>query len=480
MRKVFLYYAILCICFFDIAYAKEPLKLSLDEAIQLAVRSNPNVQSVRLSYTLQKFNLWIQEWAFYPHYSLQAVGGFASKGNENNHFRNSRNWDVRPGISLLTPVGTEIALNATNVKTKYYNPGLSLQIIQPLLRGFGTAVVETALCNAKDSEIISRLSIEGTLRSTITTIINAYLDIVMAERTITIDDDALKRAQKSVEQTKLFIKAGHKAGTELVTVEADVATAKTLLENDKNNLDQARYALLAAIGLDPNTPVIFTDFNVDRLIAKYHLPSLENTKHLMMENDIQYQTDQITLHGSTARSLLVANDNTRWRLNFVVNASTGNGSGGGPYAGFNSLFWRATQSQSVGLELNIPIDDQLAKQAVISAKVALKQAELALLQEKWSKETSAINGWNTVVSAKKALAFAANAEELQKRTYTLNFQKYLHGLIDSLDLQTAQVQLIQAQQTLLSARIFYLKALVNLDYLIGKTLKTWNVDVRLS
>jgi outer membrane protein TolC len=67
---------------------------------------------------------------------------------------------------------------------------------------------------------------------------------------------------------------------------------------------------------------------------------------------------------------------------------------------------------------------------------------------------------------------------LQNKTYQLNYQKYLHGLINSLDLQSAQVQLIQAQQMLLNANVLYLKSLVNLDLLLGHTLKTWNIQVR--
>ena len=87
--------------------------------------------------------------------------------------------------------------------------------------------------------------------------------------------------------------------------------------------------------------------------------------------------------------------------------------------------------------------------------------------------------WNTVVSAERTLEFAADAEKLQEKTYNVSYQKYLHGLIDSLELQTAQLQLIQSQQTLLSAQIGFLKALVNLDMLTGHTLKTWDVKVRL-
>jgi len=400
----------------------------------------------------------VQKWEFQPQYSFQVA---------TTQTRNRTTWDVQPAASILTPIGTQVTLSGNNADTSAFSPGLSLQVSQPLMRGFGTAIVENALNNAKDSEYISRLHIEGTLRGTITAVVNAYLDVVTAERNLGIHQDALKRAQAAVQQTKLFIKAGHKAGNEIITVEANVATAKTQLENDKNNLDQARYALLTAIGLDPNTDVKFTTLNVDGLLKKYKFPTKDQAKTLILENDIQYQTDQITLHGSTARSLMVAEDNTRWQLNLGASAATGSGAG-------------PTLAQGVSLTLQIPINDQIRKQAVVNAKVALQQAELALKQERWSKETNAINGWNSVVSAKHALVYAETAEQLQEKTYQVSYQKYLHGLIDSLELQTAQIQLILAQQTLLVARIYYLKALVNVDFLIGNTLKTWDVKVRLS
>ena len=66
----------------------------------------------------------------------------------------------------------------------------------------------------------------------------------------------------------------------------------------------------------------------------------------------------------------------------------------------------------------------------------------------------------------------------KKKTYEISFQKYSHGLIDSLQLQSAQLQLIESGRALNIARVNYLKALVNLDQMIGRTLKTWNVGVR--
>ncbi len=480
MKKFCFLFLCLSFVFFSAqADNKAPLKLSLHEAIWLAIRTNPNVQSSQLAYVLQKFSLQVQQWEFYPHYNFESSASFLQKTVPGQPKMGTASYIVKPSVSLLTPIGTQITFASLNQKTEEFNPSLSLEVMQPLLRGFGRAIVEAALNNAKDGEIISRLNVEGTLRLTITAIINAYLDVMSAERRVMIDEEALKRAKLTIKQTKLFIKAGHKAGNELITVKANAASAQTQLENDKNALQESRYGLLAAIGIDPNTDVHFTTLALQQLIPKYHLPPLSVTKNAVLENDIQFQVDNITLHGATKRAVLLAEDATRWKLNLTASVVTGNGQDGSQKNGLNNAFNLRNQAQAVGLTLNVPIDDQMAKQALMSAKIALQQAELAFKQEKWSKETSAINGWHLVSSAERAWRYAAAAEKLQKKTYQVNYQKYLHGLIDSLELQTAEVQLMQTQQILLNAEINYIKALVNLDFLMGSTLHTWQVKVRL-
>jgi outer membrane protein TolC len=458
---------------------EKPLTLSLNEAILLAVRENPNVQQSQLNEVMQKFALHVQQWQFQPHYQFTASRTVASSTRYKIR-ETSRQTFVQPSTSLLTPIGTQFTVTSINNISDHYNPGLSLEMSQPLMRGFGRPIVETALYNAMDSERISKLNIEGTLRTTVSNVIDAYLEVVSAENTVKNDEKALERSQLSVKQTELFIKAGHKAGNEVVTVQADVANAETTLENDRNSLQQSRYALLESIGLDPSTKVVFTNLNVTSLIQKYHIPSLADAEEMSLLNDIQYQVDQITFEGATKRALVTAEDNTRWQLDLKVKTGVGQGTGGGPNAGLNSLVNNVNRTNSAELTLQIPIDDEQAKQAVLGAKIAIREAAIALKQEKWTKQTNAINGWNTIGSAERALHFAENAARLQHETYEITYKKYLYGLIDSTALQSVQQQLISSDQSLVSARINYLKALVNLDLLTGVTLKTWKVDVRYS
>lgn len=464
---------------FSSAETTIPRTLSLNETIQLAIRENPNVQTAQLNHVMQKFALEIEEWQFHPHFTLDAKKNTTQTYSvDSNGMVTENKTGIDAGMSWLSPIGSDVQLKLANNISGNYNPGLSLSIEQPLMRGFGRPIVEAALYNARDSEKISRLSIEESLQTTVTAVINAYLDVVAAENTLEVDQQALQRARQTVTQTQLFIKAGHKAGVELVTVQADEASAEARIENDKNALDQARYALLTDIGIDPNTAVTFSTINLLTLTKKYHVPRLNEAKELILANDLQYQTDQMTLNGLTKRNIQIAEDNTRWKLNLTANAATGNGAGGGENAGINSLVNGINRTDSIMLDLSIPIDDKSAKIALANAKIAEREASLALQQEKWSKETNVINGWNSIYSAKKSLQFAENAERLQQQSYHVGFQKYTYGLMDSIELQTAMQQLVSSQQALIMARINYLKALVNMDKLIGSTLKTWDVQVK--
>lgn len=461
-----------------ISHAKALSTLTLQDAILLAVREHPNVQSQELSYLLQRMQTGVLRADFYPRFAFQAEANMTHTGSTDQVMVNTQNFNVTPSVSWLSPIGTQVTLLSTNLQDTHFHPGLSLQVMQPLMRGFGTAVVEAALNDANDSETMARLRTLSVLQNTVTGVIHAYLQMVMAEETIHIDEEALKRAKQSVTQTRQFIRAGHKAGNELVTVEANVASASLQLANDKNTLSQARFTLLAAIGLDPTAKVHFSHLLLDPIIARYTWPSEPQVMQKALSNDIQYQIDQITLHGPLVRQALIAEDNTRWELNLSANASSGYGSGEGQDVRLNGIFSGVNQAQTVGLSLKVPIDDRHAKQAVASARIAIKQAELALQQEKWASQTKVMNAWYAVTSRKQALQFALDAERLQEKTYHLNYLKYCHGLIDSLSLQTAQQQFVLAEQAILHARIAYLEALVDLDNIMGQTLSTWHVPTR--
>ncbi|MDA8561773.1 TolC family protein [Gammaproteobacteria bacterium] len=453
--------------------------LSLEDAISLAVRENPNVKQARLNHLSEKYSLELARWQFKPHYSFTATRMTQSNYEiTNNGYVTQSTTGVNGVMSWLSPIGTKATISPNLNRTNHFQPGLTFEISQPLIKGFGKAIVEASLRNALDSEKISCLNVEGSLRSTVTRVVNAYLDVIASEKILELDRQSLKRSEISVNQTKMFIRSGRKASVELVAVKADVENAKLRIENDKNNLDQARFSLLSVIGINPNSKVKFITKDISSLIEKYKIPSLLDTKKLILENDIQYQSDQITFEGSRRRSIIEAKDQMRWELNLRGSVYAGNNSSvNGSNNEINSFINNLNQTNQVAVDLKIPINDLQLKTSLANAKIGLKQAAIALQQERWTKETMAINLWNGINSSKRSLVFARNAQILQKKSYDISIKKYSHGLIDSLQLQSSQQQLFLSSQALNSAKINYLKALVIMDEVIGGTLKTWCVDV---
>src|SRR5690242_15063563 len=101
-------------------------ELSLNEAIMLAVRENPNVQTAQLGHVLQKFALEIQQWQFQPHFGLQASHTTTKTyAVTSNGYVTANTSGIQPSVSLLTPIGTQMNLTSTNSVSDHYNPSLS-------------------------------------------------------------------------------------------------------------------------------------------------------------------------------------------------------------------------------------------------------------------------------------------------------------------------------------------------------------------
>src|SRR3990167_4566841 len=97
-----IYFSSCTLTFAKSAKVKAATDLSLKDAIDLAVRENPNVVINRLSYLNQKYNLRVQEWQFEPHYSLQAEYNQTRSASTGSDIVNGHSWNVTPAASLVT------------------------------------------------------------------------------------------------------------------------------------------------------------------------------------------------------------------------------------------------------------------------------------------------------------------------------------------------------------------------------------------
>lgn len=449
--------------------------LTLQDAVLLALRFNPEVRNAQLDRITQKFALLSARNQFQLQYQL--TGGFQYNGG----LTDTQSYTLSPQVSWNTPTGGTVSAALAETGSLHV-PGttaspqsaLTVSVTQPLLRGAGEDVTLANLRNAYDQEAINKLTLKQTIMSTITSVITAYRQVVSDEENITIQKDALQNNEESLRDTQLQIQAGRVARTEAVQAEQSVAQSRFALSQAENQAANDRQALLTSIGLNPYTAVTIPN-KID--IDEAPLPNLSQSIALALENNPGYQGDLVNLK-VLRRQLLIAKDAQRWQLNLAANVTTGSNVFGGSNGPPETIFSFAKSNRTVGLNFSIPIENYSLRSQLISARVALQEAEINNRQARWQVITNITTLLQDLTYAKEQIGFAAQSLQLQQQNYAISRRKLSYGLISLLDLKNQQQNLTSAQQSLLSAQIAYLNALSNFELQVGTTLDVWGVTLR--
>ena len=331
-----------CVALSSAYAAAKPLHLTMKQAIMLALRDNPTVRNAELSRVTQKFQLLLDKWNFEPKYQFSMSRNWAQSKSfttdNGSVYGNSKYWQASPSVSLNTPIGTKINVASANKwgggGNNFYNPSVVFTVTQPLLKGFGRAIVEQTLEDAYDTEKINKLTLKGTIAETIGSVVTGYIGVIKAQTNLKVDEDALQRAKLSLKQTEIYIKAGQRSESDKVESESQVASQASQIQEDKANIDLLRYQLLQIIGLKPDANIVLSS---DIPLNLYHMPSLEKATADALANNPTYQESAISI-AILKRALVKARDDQRWQLDLKETYTTGGGSGGGKSGGVRSLY----------------------------------------------------------------------------------------------------------------------------------------------
>lgn len=470
------------------AQSNPPLVLTFKDAIYLALRNNPALESAELDRVTEKYALVVAKNQFEPQVDLKASYNrtLTTTNDATTDERTKsigRTTDITPTISLENHYGTTVTLAGDNTRGRqYYNPSLTLTVEQPLIQGFGKAVVDAALNNAIDAELQNKITLKQTTISTINTIMTDYFSVLQSEKQLQVDEETLKNNELLVKNDQVQIAAGQTAPADIVQDQAQVATAKATIENDLNFIQQQKFTLLTDLGIASDANIELPQ-NVDLqaiesvLVGKNAPPSIAIAKKLILANNPQYQYDGIGLR-IFRRALLQAKDQQKWTLDLTASEEAGAGSGGGQNASFPSLSNHRNHAEALGLALTVPVDDVTAKQSLIEAQIGLEKAEIAYTNEKRSLEITALNDSNTIKQSKTLINLDEQAVNLQKRTLEIANLKRQAGQVSSAELIQNQQYLTTAQTTLVNATIDYLKTLQQLDQDLGITLDLLGIKIK--
>jgi outer membrane protein TolC len=225
-------------------------QLSLKDCIQLALQHNLDLQIDRYNPEISLFNLKGAYGAYDPTFSLSGQhdhneagsqilgGGFGIPGSisDDNSFSG--------GLTGATPFGTTYNLhgstrdqygqsfgvdtNGNLFPNSFENTGASAQldVTQPLLKNFLIDNNRLVIRIAKNRLKYSELTLKLQIMQTITTLEQAYYDLVFNRENLTVQQKAVELAERLVLENRKRLEVGALAPLDLQSAEAQAASSR--------------------------------------------------------------------------------------------------------------------------------------------------------------------------------------------------------------------------------------------------------------
>jgi outer membrane protein TolC len=392
-------------------------------------------------------------------------------------FENSRVTTNSPN-SFLVP-----ALNS------YYHVLLQ----QQLLAGFGFGPNLRFLRIAKNNQKISDQAFKLQVISTVTQIANMYWDMVAAYEDEQVKSRSLDFANQTLESDRkqLSLQAipamdVMKAEAEVANREQDLTIAKTTLQFQEllmknaltKNLDDP---VLEAMPVRPTdqsgTLEATTQSATEDMIARALRDRIE-----LGESDLDLDNRRISrdaarnavlpsvvltaFYGGTGLAGLPnpASD-------FLSTAPTSFG------GAIKDAFNNSAPDYYVGVSVNIPIRNRVAKSDQYRAELETRQSELRLQQLKKQIRIEVRNAQYALEQSEARVVSARKGRDLAQKTFDITAKEQELGAGSNYQTLTAQRDLAVAESMLVAAMTAYQKAKIELDRSVGSTLEANAISI---
>jgi outer membrane protein TolC len=402
--------------------------LTIDECIAIALEAQPAIQATLYDYAAARARVREALSPLLP----QLTGSVSA---------------IRS--SSTSPTTLVSGRTATVTVNRQLSETFLAQVqLSQLLFDFGKTLAATQV--ARKLAEVSAEGVELQRQLIALTVKEAYTNILLAQRLIRVQEQALERAELNLSSAKGFYDVGTQPLSTVVRAEVDVANARVDLIRARNAQRTAIVALNIAMAIDVDSPTQI----VDNLIYQ---PTTLDRQQLRAESLRQRpEYRQAKLRAGAAEAV----ERQTFR-NFFPDV-TGTGAYGGAQSQLN-------ESWTVGLALNWSLFDggnriaryQEAKALLEGARARIKSTELDIVQNLEQAEIAVEEAQERIQAAQTLVASA-------QENFRLAQGRFDAGVGTILELTDAQLALTQAQNTESQALADYRIALARLDRAVGR------------
>ncbi|MBP7779217.1 MAG: TolC family protein [Acidobacteria bacterium] len=478
--------------------APEPeRRLSVTDAVQLALEQNADLEVVRLTPQLQDLGVSQARAAWAP--SITSLVQGDNRNSPPNSFLSGGQTKVTNtqalynfGLTSALPwygssyrVGWDNYRSTTNNQFANFSPQtgstLSLNFTQPLLRNFKIDGNRQQLQVSRKNREISDVQVREAVASTTRSVKNAYWDLVFAINSLDVQRQSLDLAQRSLKENRARVEIGTMAPIDIVQAEAEVAqreeaviVAEAAIARAEDQLRALIYGEHAAeqwaARLVPTDAATFTPVAVDLQAA--------------VQQALDARTDL-----QQAQKTIEANDiSIRYLRNQIMpdlNASVDYGATGiggsqfirgagfpGPVIGsvnrpFTDVLGDIVRSDfptwTFALQLSYPLGNSSADVSLARAKLQNQQSLKQLNSSKIRVATEVRETARTVTTNAKRVDATRSSRALAEKRLEAEEKKFQAGMTTNFFVLQAQRDLNQARNNELQALIDYLKSVVNYE-----------------
>ncbi len=451
--------------------SRGPLALSLEEAVLLALKNNPDFRVRQLDPVITGTFEKIERGEFDPEFFSEGQY-FEERAREVARSTGSQfsvegsDVAIEAGLRQRLPTGTSFEATVTHERSisdrapEQQSARVGISVTQSLLRGFGPRVNLVRVRQAELDTKISRYELRGFIESLLAETEAAYWELFFAAEEIDIFEQSLEFARKQCEETALRIEVGMMPEIESAAAEAEVARHRQALIDARARLEERRLRLLRLLSPGPFG-------NYERIVETTSSPAIsasplnEIDARIELAQQLRPDLREALLRAEQRRlETIVTRNGVLPRLDFFI------GLGRSGYADTFSDSFRELDGNnydlSAGFRFSSMIGNRAAKARDLAAAASRRQSAEAIANLRQLLRLDVRLAVNEVERARRQIEASRTTRKLEEKTVQAEVERFNVGAGTSLLVARAQRDLVVSRIAEVRAVVDFRRALVNL------------------
>jgi outer membrane protein TolC len=456
--------------------------LTLDDAIQLALRRNRDLKVASYYPGIARANLLVARGQFDPSIVISQNATRALTDVSPGEYSNYHTDSYSATLQGQLPVGTQLSFtgNTTAVSDAFiglprtYDTYGGFSITQPLLKGFGLSANLVNVRIAKANRSINDLTYRQSAIDTVTNVVVAYSNLMLAHDQL----DAAERERSlavllRTESEKRFT-VGSASQSDVLTSRAYAAEYEEPILIAERGVRDAQNQLRSYIGEES----FFEDEPLFTL-APMEIPEVTINRKADLERALaqrpDYQMQRLAILKNRASESYAANSLLP-EVDLVGNYGY-NGVAQNFSASRAIVDQRLNPSYGAGVAVTIPLAFAVGRGNLRSARLQREQSEAALNQLQANIALSVATAEGQVETTRKRVTADLVALDLAKQDLAAEEKKLKAGMSSTNYVVQKQQQLAQDETSLSNALAAERQAIATYDHELGATLERHHIKL---